>query len=313
MAEFTNIDKLADKDLRKKKYNIKGEIQSKVHNDIYFKYNSVNLVIGKRGSGKTFMVMREMLKLAYLMHGFRSRYPTYNNYPQYTQIIYITDKLRDDTCERAIHYINKLESVQFEWTSTDEALNIINGLSALKAFLANHKEYKKEMSKEEYEAAIVKSKEILNCQELTTIPHTVIIFDDCIGLFNKYSPLSKKLFENRQSRITYFLILQDVQGLNPSMKANVDSLVLFGGFPKHKWNSLTYQMPLIDPDYTFANYYSKLSSHDFVFFDYVANKIYEKLRHSDYIERPGRPEEDEEDEEYEEEDMDLSKLFPQTY
>ena len=285
MAEFTNINKLADDDLNSKEYNIRAEIQSEIHKDIYFKYNSVNLVIGKRGSGKTYMVMREMLKLAYLMEDYQ-----HSKYPTYTQIIYITDKLRDDTCERARHYIDVNTLVEFEWESTDHALDIINGISALKAFLANSSEYKKKMTKQEYTATIAKAKEVLNCTMITTIPHTVIIFDDCIGLFNKQTPLSKKLFENRQSRITYFLILQDVQGLNASMKANVDSLVLFGGFPKHKWNSLMYQMPLIDPDYTFINYYNKLSPHDFVLFDYIFNKIYEKSRKTDYIERPGHPE-----------------------
>ena len=305
MAEFHDINQLADADLASTGHNIRGEIQSRIHKEIYFKYNSVNLVIGKRGSGKTYMVMREMLKLAYLMKQMDQRYPTYNNSPQYTQILYITDKLRDDTCERAMYYIREKTPVKFEWQSTEHALEIINGISALKAFLANSEEYKEELG-EKYGEVLTQAKEVLNCSALKSIPHTVIIFDDCIGLFNKYSPLSKKLFENRQSRITYFLILQDVQGLNPSMKANVDSLVLFGGFPKHKWNSLTYQMPLINPDYTFTNYYNRLSPHDFVLFDYIFNKIYEKSRKTDYIERPGYPE-------LEDEQVDLSQLFQLTY
>ena len=86
------------------------------------------------------------------------------------------------------------------------------------------------------------------------------------------------MFENRQSRITYFLILQDVQGLNPSMKANVDSLLLFGGFPKHKWNSLTYQMPLINREYTFEGHYQYLQPYDCVLFDYIDNSIKIKRR-----------------------------------
>ena len=64
---LTNIDDLADKDLKDDQYDNSLEIQSSIDDRIYFKFNSVNLVIGKRGSGKTYTVMREILKLAYLM------------------------------------------------------------------------------------------------------------------------------------------------------------------------------------------------------------------------------------------------------
>ena len=65
------------------------------------------------------------------------------------------------------------------------------------------------------------------------------------------------------------------------MKANVDSLILFGGFPKHKWNSLMYQMPVIHDDYSFEGYYTHLRSQDFVLFDYIDNLIYEKERNKE--------------------------------
>ncbi|KAA6378095.1 MAG: hypothetical protein EZS28_026377 [Streblomastix strix] len=37
-------------------------------------------------------------------------------------------------------------------------------------------------------------------------PHTIVLFDDAMSIFkNKNNPLNKKLFKNRQPRITYFL------------------------------------------------------------------------------------------------------------
>ncbi|KAA6380332.1 MAG: hypothetical protein EZS28_024139 [Streblomastix strix] len=46
-------------------------------------------------------------------------------------------------------------------------------------------------------------------------PHTLVLFDDAISVFkNKQLPLFKKLFKNRQPRITYFLCLQDIIGLD---------------------------------------------------------------------------------------------------
>ncbi|KAA6380045.1 MAG: hypothetical protein EZS28_024428 [Streblomastix strix] len=46
-------------------------------------------------------------------------------------------------------------------------------------------------------------------------PHTLVLFDDAMSVFkNKQLPLFKKLFKNRQPRITYFLCLQDIIGLD---------------------------------------------------------------------------------------------------
>ena len=53
------------------------------------------------------------------------------------------------------------------------------------------------------------------------------------------------------------------------MKSNIDSLVVFGGFPRNKWNILMYQMPACDAfDY---DDYVKLYSKDYVVLDYIDN------------------------------------------
>ena len=49
----TQVDELLDS------YEaIYDEMQNEIDDEILFKFNSVNLIIGKRGSGKTHMVMR---------------------------------------------------------------------------------------------------------------------------------------------------------------------------------------------------------------------------------------------------------------
>ena len=136
---------------------------------------------------------------------------------------------------------------------------------------------KEEQSKEDYRLLV----RALSCNPLGVqnylmdddveqLPHTVVIFDDCIGLFAKNTTLARKLFENRQARITYFLLLQDVTGLSASMKANVDSLRLFGGFPRHKFNVLTYQMPHIDVTY---EDYAELDQHGWLQADFVDGSV----------------------------------------
>ncbi|KAA6361777.1 MAG: hypothetical protein EZS28_042696, partial [Streblomastix strix] len=87
-------------------------------------------------------------------------------------------------------------------------------------------------------------------------PHTLVLFDDAMSVFkNKQLPLVKKLFKSRQLRITYFLCLQDIIGLDASIKANIDTIQFFGGFNRQKFNLFYYQSSIpIDKDKVWEQY-----------------------------------------------------------
>ena len=62
------------------------QLQTMISPEIYFKRNSINLLISRRGVGKTFTVMTELIKLSQLPGN-----------GGYTQFVYITDKTNDAT------------------------------------------------------------------------------------------------------------------------------------------------------------------------------------------------------------------------
>ncbi|KAA6400045.1 MAG: hypothetical protein EZS28_004433 [Streblomastix strix] len=71
-------------------------------------------------------------------------------------------------------------------------------------------------------------------------PHIVVLFDDAMSIFkNKNNPLYKKLFKNRQPRIIYFLCLEDIIGLDASIKSNVDTIYFFGD-KETLWNEYVH-------------------------------------------------------------------------
>ena len=234
-----DLNELAD-ELLAGKNTAEDEVQNMIHKDILIRYNSVTLLVGSRGSGKTYWLCRELAKIAYCPGN------------RYSQVYYITDKQHDDTFE----YIQKcIKNLEIVWVSTKDALKVINALSYAKAHMNEDEMYRK----------------ALNAEDFDCVPHTLIIFDDCIGLFTKQTALAKRLYENRQSRITYILALQDVQGISPSMKANIDGIAIWGGFPKHKWNILTYQLPSVDGlDW---ETYSQLQKHDYMLVDFINSTV----------------------------------------
>ncbi|KAA6392856.1 MAG: hypothetical protein EZS28_011621 [Streblomastix strix] len=103
-------------------------------------------------------------------------------------------------------------------------------------------------------------KEILDAVGATNFkiksPHIIVLFDDAMSIFkNKMSPLFQKLFKNRQPRITYFLCLQDIIGLDAAIKSNVDSIYFFGAFNRQKFNLFFYQSSIpIDKEELWSQY-----------------------------------------------------------
>ena len=48
-----------------------NELQSEIHKELNFRRSSVNLFVGRRGSGKTFIVLREISKMTIVPnHGY---------------------------------------------------------------------------------------------------------------------------------------------------------------------------------------------------------------------------------------------------
>lgn len=221
-----------------------------LHPDIWFKLNSVNLVIGKRGSGKTYNTLREIIKLPLLL----------GEDNPYSQVHYITDKYDDDTVSKFKPLFDE-KGLFFNWCATENAFTVIDAISRVKHVL-------REPPADDPEF-VARAREVLNCKD-QRIPHSIVIFDDCMGLFSKESQLSKKLFENRQARITYFLLLQDTKGISTTMKSNVNSLVLFGGFAPQKFNYLFYQVQSMNLSYAD---YALLDSRQAVCIDFNDNSV----------------------------------------
>jgi hypothetical protein len=58
------------------------------------------------------------------------------------------------------------------------------------------------------------------------LPHTFILLDDTINILTqkKYKKLQQLLFRNRQVRFTIYICVQDLTGVPPQVRRNLDSL-----------------------------------------------------------------------------------------
>jgi hypothetical protein len=192
------------------------QLQSTIHPELNFYKNSMNLLIGRRGSGKTYNVTYELIKLSQL--------PGYGGY---TAFVIISDKENDSTINECLKHI-KLKVVQCNYDNAMKTLgDIIEGKTAYDQVIENNLE----------DRLTDKSKEdiLLRTSDRAfydTIPHTAILMDDAINIFKRkgYTKLHDLLFRNRQPRFTIFICAQDPYSIPVTIRRNLDSLWLFGGF-----------------------------------------------------------------------------------
>ena len=212
--------------------NLTDELQTEIHPEVFFRRNSVNLLIGKKGSGKTYNVFREIIKLKFV--------PNH----RYTKLIYVSDKAYDPTYDRMKHLIPlTVEKVPYN-AAVEKIVDISKAKVAMHDIVKNNIDLEQITDESKDLIKTTLGSEIDNKNEVF---HTIVLLDDCQNLFaarNKSNErLFKMLFENRQPKITYFLTMQDPKHLDSSLKQNLDSCWLFGGFSEHKFRYLMYDIP----------------------------------------------------------------------
>jgi hypothetical protein len=203
-----------------------NEVQSEIHPDINFMRNSVNLLVGKRGSGKTFNVFREITKLCTL--GNR----------EYSQLIYITDSNSDDTFYR----FKRLMTIPVRICKYVDAVECLNDvIDAKAAYMEIQQTNLQDLITDDTRYDVLNTLEVKDFSR--KFVHTLVLLDDCINVLKSDKhQLNRLIFKNRRPKLTFFLCIQDTTGISTQIKANVNSFWLFGGFNKLKFNLGFYQV-----------------------------------------------------------------------
>jgi len=229
----------------------KDEIQSSIHPEIQFKHNSVNLLIGRRGSGKTFNVLRELAFLSKIPHN-------------YTQLIYVTNKLSDDTFHRLKKHIS-FPIIKVKYEDIEQCIqDIIEAKEDYKEIITKNLE---QYIDDETRERVLRTLDVKDFSKNEI--HTVVLYDDAAEIFrNRKNKLSRMLFENRQPRITYFLTMQDPFSLDVTVKTNLDTLWIFGGYCKQRFGLIFRQINDCYKENEIWDYYQNLTMHQALVFHF---------------------------------------------
>ena len=237
-----NLEKKVQRIVNKKLNNGKKKFISKIHPDIFFRYNSFNICIGNQGSSKTTTVMKELMKLAFVNH-------------DYHMMIYVTNNASDDTFNQLSDEID----IQIVKTDYDHIEDEFEKLIELK---------------DQYNAMvdgeIEEDPDILEFLYVSDFSrerlHTFILFDDASFMFdNKSNSRFKKwLCQCRHLNITAFCCIQIWGSLDAKLKSQLSGAFIFKGFGRERLLYIYRQLPI---EMDFEDFYKK----------YLSLKKYQKL------------------------------------
>jgi hypothetical protein len=229
--------------------NTSGTPQEVEIEEIQAKYNSVNVLIGKKGTVKTACALNEALKMS--LTG------------QYHLMIYVCPQgiINDDSFKTLRPLIEN--NLPIRVISTDEIVNSIQQLIQYKTCYAEIKEEKSEKTIPPPQKA-----ELFKALALNDWHHkhlyTLIMFDDISGspLFaNDKSYMCQLLRRVRQPLLTIFLLIQNWKGLSPSVTNELTSIFMFKGFNQQQLQHIYSQSSVLERDnfIELANSLSKIS------------------------------------------------------
>ena len=255
----TKVLKLMEKINRR--VDLTHEIQTEIDPNVYFNRNSVNLLVGKKGSGKTYNVFREVLKLNFIKNH------------RYTKMLYVTNKPDDPTFDR---FEEALE-IPVEKVTYEDAVDAINDLAEAKSAVKKIQKGEVKWSQLEDDAK-EEIQEVLgehfipvsSGSEELDVFHSIVLLDDCAFLFEKRTKhnqeLWRMLLENRQPKITYFLTMQDPKGFDTALKEALDTVWIFGGFTRRKFAYMCQSIPHGSTPYKLWNRYKNLTRNQALLF-----------------------------------------------
>jgi hypothetical protein len=231
------------------------EIHYRIHPDLKFTLNSINVIVERTGAGKARFIFREISKLRYLVH-------------PYTQLLMITDEENDKTYLKYKELID-IPVVQINYKNAFE--EITNIIKAKNMYELIRSDKQKAPDEEKKELLTYLSVENFDLPFL----HTLILFDDAKTIFyDVKNPLNSLILRNRHSKITYFfnVHLFTKNAVPMYIKKNMRALFYFGGYSSQDFNNSFPQFRSPISRVQLYEIYREVNNHSILYFDYDDEK-----------------------------------------
>ena len=233
---------------------------SKIHPEINCYYNSVNVFVGRQGSGKTLQAITEIIKISKVS-------------PITHLLIYVSKygTPSDKTFESMKHLINiPILYVKYE-DKDDINKDSIQVFSKIQCYKRLYEQIKSEHLEDKIDDE--QKEEIFDVLHINDFSaptlHTLILFDDVANnpLIQTKGFFAQMLGVCRHIHCSFFLTIQFWKSITTEIKANVSTIYIFGLYSKQQLNVMLYQIPTHYSFDEIYNVYQDLEKHDCLIVD----------------------------------------------
>ena len=240
---------------------IDKERLERIHPQSYCYKNSVNILVGKQGSGKTFTCAYEIAKISQIHD------------ETHLLIIICKDENKEDPTIRSL---STMINVPIEYVSEDEAVDYMRKLLAYKRLYDTIKENHYEDRIENDQRAELF--DVLKIRDFNRdYLHTILLFNDIAKskLFNRATNYFNQLLPIcRHIQCSFFLNVQFWKSLPPEIKANATIIIIFGGFDTRQLYYIFSQVPTALSVKEILPEYRQLQKHDKIVVDCETGEVY---------------------------------------
>ena len=266
-----DIDTAMNDAYRRNKNKIMNESIRPIDKDVFAYYNSLNILVGNQGKGKSHIVLRDIIQISRMKDS------------NFHLIVYISKSgtINDSTFEAQQDLIQlPIECV----TDTDadkylKQLDLYKDLYAkcckndlLKQGLRSDAPNKDVINKE----VIQQMFEFLHVDKFNKsgVLNTIIICEDFVrSALLKSAYFTNYITQLRHKHSIVYVNVQFFKAIPTDYKNNATSFIIFSGFSKQKLNYLYYQIPMNIEFDDLWHGYSQLKGHDIVYINVRDNLL----------------------------------------
>jgi hypothetical protein len=259
-SNLTAIDSLIDDTIYNNRDQLARENIRKIHKDLHTYRNSINLLVGKQGLGKSFTAYREIIKIACVD-------PT-----AHLLLIINKDGKSNDATFNVLQHLFKIPVIFFSYDDAAEMMKeILKYKDLYNKIKLEHLEDRIEDEQVEDICGMLQIKDLSQ-----PYLNTIIYFDDCANnrLFKNPTQYFPQLIATcRHNGLTFFFASQFWKGMPTELKSNALTIYIFRDFSKQQLDYILLQTPLKYDKARILNFYRSLREHEKLVVDVVTGKI----------------------------------------
>ena len=247
-------DKLIMKSLMENKAKLNKSNINEIHPEIFLKYSSINVFLGKQGKGKTFTMNKELVKLSLVE----------------SDVHLIVIATRDGRIDETFETMKENITIPYVYISNDDIIGYIQDLIFHKMIydkIINENLIDK-IAQEQIDEVL----EFLHLDDFSKQSlQEIIIFDDAAYkaiLTKSSSEIISMIHEARHYKLIFCFCVQGIKALPLPIKEQMTTLFLFSGFIMQKLFTIFAQSGITSVEYQeFKNIYQSLRERDYILVD----------------------------------------------